>query len=322
MIRYAFSIDLDRCIGCKACIVACNTGNELPPGNSYITITDSVRGQMPHLVGTFLHNRCFHCTEAACVTVCPTGTLSKWNGLTTVTPEKCSGCGYCTDACPYKVPVLVDGHVTKCVACLDLVREGQTPWCARTCPSQAIKFGKQDKLLAKAQLRVAILKTRFPNAQVYGKTQFGSLGLLTILPDKPEVFGFPEAIKIPPLLGAWQSIVQPFSLGISALSVIVTGLSFIIARRRHLSEHANLNVSQETGQASAEPAKVSTPGQPAVKLSSKPIPLSISSSNSKSVPKSAAHASPHTGQTPALKHVAGKKAKPAKPPKSKNKRGK
>jgi len=171
MARYAFLIDLDRCIGCQACVVACKTGNERPPGSHYITVTESVRGQMPQLVGTFLHHRCFHCAEAACVTVCPTGTLTKWNGLTTVTAEKCSGCGYCTDACPYKVPAVVEGRVAKCVACLDLVREGQSPWCAQTCPSQAIKFGERDKLLAEVTARVASLKaSTMPAANTRGSS--------------------------------------------------------------------------------------------------------------------------------------------------------
>jgi formate dehydrogenase iron-sulfur subunit len=322
MAHYAFSIDLDRCIGCQACVVACTMGNELPPGNSYITITDAVRGEMPHLVGTFLHHRCFHCTDAACVTVCPTGTLSKWNGLTTVTVEKCSGCGYCTDACPYNVPKMVEGRVTKCVACLDLVREGQTPWCARTCPSQAIKFGKRDRLLAEAQARVATLQARYPNAQLYGESQFDGLGLLAVLPDKPQVFGLTEANRIPKLVSAWQSIIQPFSLGISALSVIVTGFSFIIARRRHLSEQTNLHASQEAEQTAAGPAKASMPGKP-VKPSSKPAPQFISPSKLKPVSKSTARATPHAAQPPVQKPVSGKKARSAKPlKKKKNKRGK
>lgn len=318
MIRYAFSIDLDLCLGCQACVVACKIGNERPTGNSYIAITESVRGRMPHLVGTFLHHRCFHCTEAACVTVCPTGTLSKWNGLTIVTAEKCSGCAYCTDACPYKVPQMVDGRVTKCVACLDLVRESQMPWCVRTCPSQAIKFGKRDKILAKAKARIATLQSRYPNAQIYGETQFGGLNLLIVLPDKPQVFGLPEAVQIPQLITAWQSVIQPFSLGISALSVIVTGFMFIFARRRYLSEHALLNAAQNNEQVPAEPADT-----PAIeKQAINPTPQQASSSLSQSKPRPASKSAPHKLNTSKTRPGSDKKTRPVKPPKTKNKGGK
>jgi formate dehydrogenase iron-sulfur subunit len=266
MTRYAFLIDQDRCIGCQACVVACKAGNERPLGSNYVEIRETVRGQLPNLVGSFAHHRCFHCADAACVTVCPTGTLSKWNGLTVVNMDKCSGCGYCTDACPYKVPTLANDRVSKCVACFDLVQEGQTPWCAQTCPSQAIQFDERDKLLAEAKTRVAALKARHVNAQVYGEAQLGGLGLLMILLDEPAVFGLPEAPQTPAQLDVWQRVAQPASIGISALSVVVTGLAFIIARRQHQREKAVAHESAEpvetTSAKTHAPAAVMQP-QPA-----------------------------------------------------------
>jgi formate dehydrogenase iron-sulfur subunit len=229
----------------------------VPLTDSYIAVSDIVRGTSPNFFGSFAHHRCFHCGDAACVSVCPTGALSKWNGLTVVDTDKCSACGYCTDACPYQVPHITDNHVSKCIACLDLVKDGQTPWCAQTCPSQAIKFGDRDQVLADAQVRVATIKARYPNAQVYGDTQLGGLGLMMILLDQPAVYGLPAKPEITLPLEAWQKVVQPASVGLTLTAVAITGLSFIIARRQHLREKAAAHAPvASAATTSAKPAEV------------------------------------------------------------------
>ncbi len=254
--RYAISIDLDRCIGCRACVVACQIGNDLPMCHSYITVTDVVRPHGKGLWGSFAHHRCFHCGDAPCVTVCPTGALTKWNGMTVISPEKCSACGYCTEACPFKVPHICYNTVSKCSACLGvhgrvvpvldklkgmLLKEGHEPWCVETCPTQALRFGERGHLLAEAKARAALLRRRYPNAEVYGETLLGGMGLLLILLDQPSVYGLPDKPAVPSTLTVWQDIVRPATTWLSGLTALTMGLMFILARRKRVQEKAELH---------------------------------------------------------------------------------
>ena len=90
----AFLLDMSRCIGCEACVVACKAGNELPLGRQYIELIEHTSGTFPNLTGGFQNQRCYHCSDATCVAVCPTGALFKDDGLTRLNRDDCSGCGY------------------------------------------------------------------------------------------------------------------------------------------------------------------------------------------------------------------------------------
>lgn len=256
MTRYAFSVDLDRCLGCQACVVACGAGNETAPGEAHTTVGNLVRRRPEGLWGSFTHHRCFHCGEAPCIRVCPTGALSKWNGLTAVALEKCSGCAYCVDACPFQVPRVRSDEVAKCIGCVELLKSEQAPWCEQTCPSQAIRVGERALLVAEARARAAALRGRYPHAQVYGETQLGGLGLLLVLLDHPASYGLPEAPKPPAPLVAWQAV-RPVAMGLTAGAALTLGLTFLVARRQHLREQ-----QEERGPAVAGPAP--PPGSDAI----------------------------------------------------------
>ncbi len=156
MPRYAMSIDASRCIGCQACMVACKTENELPPGAFRLRMRTIVTGTFPNLKGEFRMEQCYHCANAPCVNVCPTGATWKGaDGIVRVDPEKCIGCKACVTACPYAMRYIhPDGYADKCSFCEHRVAEGRVPACVETCPSGARAFGDLDK--ANSPVREAI----------------------------------------------------------------------------------------------------------------------------------------------------------------------
>lgn len=242
MTDFAFLLDLSQCIGCNACTVACKTGNELTSDEQFIHLIEQTRGEFPNLSGGFQNHRCYHCADAACVTVCPTGALFKEDGLTRLDRDVCSGCGYCVDACPYDVPVMVDGRSSKCDGCADVVKAGGQPWCVRTCPSNALMYAERDVMMAEADRRVSSIKARHPKAQVYGKTQAGGLGVVMVLPDDPEVLDLPADPQVPFIAAAWQKVVQPASITLTVGTAAVAGVAAVIARRNHMQELATLHI--------------------------------------------------------------------------------
>ncbi|MFF0001212.1 4Fe-4S dicluster domain-containing protein [Streptomyces avermitilis] len=141
---------------------------------------------------------CKHCTHAACLDVCPTGSLFRTEfGTVVVQEDICNGCGYCVPACPYGVieQRQDDGRAFKCTMCYDRLGAGQEPACAKACPTQSIQFGPLDELRERAALRVDQLHEQgVEQAHLYGHDPHdgvGGDGAFFLLLDKPEVYGLP-----------------------------------------------------------------------------------------------------------------------------------
>ena len=146
MVRYAMAVDVGRCLGCAACLVACKAENEVPLGGFRLRMREEVTGTFPELYGEFRMEQCFHCSNPPCVPVCPTGaTFQTEEGLVLVDPSKCTGCKACVTACPYGMRHLhPNGFVDKCTFCDHRLAEGRQPACVETCPTGARSFGDLD----------------------------------------------------------------------------------------------------------------------------------------------------------------------------------
>ena len=147
---------------------------------------------------------CKHCTNAACLDVCPTGSLFRTEfGTVVVQEDICNGCGYCVPACPFGV---IDrrigekgqknvGIAQKCTLCYDRIGDGQEPACAKACPTQSIQFGDVDELRERAADRLAALHADgVSQARLYGEDPtdgIGGAGAMFLLLDEPEVYGLP-----------------------------------------------------------------------------------------------------------------------------------
>jgi formate dehydrogenase iron-sulfur subunit len=223
-----FLINQVKCTGCRGCQVACkawnqnpavatvNTGShENPPKLSYQTFTrisfheKEVGGQMEW---RFVKEQCQHCTSAACVMACPTGALAySPEGPVTHDIEKCIGCRYCLNACPFSVPQFNEAtkKVAKCDLCHSRVVAGMTPACAKTCPTGAIQYGDLGKLEAAAKTEIAKAEKAGKQLSLYGADLLGGLRVLRLLDCPPEEVGLPSKPSIPRTMVAWKDFFKP-----------------------------------------------------------------------------------------------------------------
>lgn len=147
-----FYVDLQRCIGCRTCQVACKDRRDLQSAGPRPRRVDSFEcGTYPDVSLFHLALSCNHCDEPACAAGCPTAALHKADdGTVQYDADRCVVCRNCMTVCPYGAPQHDEDAnlIAKCDACKALRDAGRNPVCVDACPMRAIEFGELDELRA------------------------------------------------------------------------------------------------------------------------------------------------------------------------------
>lgn len=140
--QYAFEVDLDRCSGCKSCVVACHSLNGLDEHEAWRDVGLLIGGTRAAPVMQHVTAACHHCIQPACMAACPVNAYEKdrITGIVKHLDDQCFGCQYCILACPYEVPKYHPrkGIVRKCDMCSSRLAVGEAPACVQSCPHDAI----------------------------------------------------------------------------------------------------------------------------------------------------------------------------------------
>lgn len=180
--QYGFSVDLDRCSGCKACVTACHSLNGLDEDESFRTVglligervvTDEGSRRVEPWQQT-ITTACHHCVDPACLNGCPVDAYEKdpLTGIVSHLDDQCIGCSYCTLTCPYEVPRYNArlGIVRKCDLCRERLAVGEAPACVQACPTEAISVAVVDVATVVASATAGTRRALVPSAPASGLT--------------------------------------------------------------------------------------------------------------------------------------------------------
>ena len=264
-------IDTSKCIGCKACQVACMEWNDL-------------RDEIGHNVGVYdnpadltentwtlmrfaEHEKddgdlewlirkdgCMHCEDPGCLKACPSpgAIVQHTNGIVDFNQANCIGCGYCVTGCPFNIPRISkeDNKAYKCTLCSDRVAVGQEPACVKTCPTGAIVFGTKEEMKQHAAERVVDLQSRgYQNAGLYDPQGVGGTHVMYVLhhADQPELYSnLPKDPQISPMVSFWKGLAKPFGVATMALTALVGFIHYMRTGPVETTEDDECAAKEET----------------------------------------------------------------------------
>ncbi len=167
--RYGLAIDLNRCVGCYSCAMACKSEHATTRGIWWNKVLARETSEYPNALLMYVPMACMHCDNPPCVKACPTGASHKReDGVVVIDSTICIGCRYCMSACPYNARSFyeadetyypgrgpspfeiqgaaqhLNGTVEKCNLCAELIDQGLQPACVEVCPAYARFFGDLD----------------------------------------------------------------------------------------------------------------------------------------------------------------------------------
>lgn len=246
-------IDTSKCIGCRACQTACKQWNQLPAEETVFTGTYENPPRFSPVTWTkiafrededgngkvrwlFSKQGCMHCTDAACIKVCPANAISHTEyGTVVIDPKRCIGCNYCAANCTFQVIGFdrAANVARKCTFCYDRISNGEIPACAKTCPTGAISYGERALLISLAEKRLRELRRAGNlNATVYGIEELDGLGMIYVLGDRPAKYGLLENPKVSTAAHIWDYLFKP----VRALVVLAMFFALWVNKRESARE--------------------------------------------------------------------------------------
>jgi tetrathionate reductase subunit B len=142
--KWGMAVDLERCIGCHACSVACKVEHNVPLGNFRTKVYYHDSGAFPKVSRSFLPTLCMHCEDAPCMSACPSSAISRGDdGIVRVETALCDSNGDCERACPYGAIFVdpVSNVADKCNFCENRLEANMDPACVSACPADVLVFG-------------------------------------------------------------------------------------------------------------------------------------------------------------------------------------
>jgi len=239
-------VDTTRCIGCRACEVACGKANgmhvpdvendgaleaERTTSEKQWTVVNRYETEKGEV---FVKKQCLHCWQPACAAACLTNAMHKTkDGPVVWRSDKCMGCRYCMVSCPFDIPKFEydewNPDIQKCTMCYERLQEGKRPACVEACPTEALMFGQKRDLMEIARVRIYNHPNQYVH-HIYGEHEVGGTGWLYLSPVPFDQIGFRTDLGTTPYPEYTREFLYSVPVVFFGLPTLLVGLKLLADR--------------------------------------------------------------------------------------------